>query len=272
MSRDIYAGGDAWRSWFARCAVSRCSQGEQKLLDREISSAFARELSYHGVNIADYASEDFCSYFDSHFYLGGRRDSPKPLKAYYSSRVDMRDDEALRQLICGTFFSKKCGKCKNIVREEIIPLLKGWRAHIVGGKIVWERPLSPVFDDDGNEVEPMGSIVEPELFDEDLTTWTHEVSEIFKILGRRISPKSDTDAPLIVYAIASGIPPSRSAVCRLLGISPGMANRKFHQVREEIARFIKRKIIVDDCISFMKALFGESKSRMENILGELEEA
>lgn len=265
---EIYAGNEAWRNWFELCAVKKCKTDEQRALVRQICSALTQALQRYGLTPKDFAGEDLCDLFDIHFILQGSKTSPKPLKSYYLARVNSKDDEALKKLVCGTFFSQQRGLVRDLARK-VIPLVKGWMPHKVDGKIVWEAPLEPKFDDDGCAVPPPEQVSLPAVVKEDTRVWHRHVAAVFKAIGGN----STTDAPLLVYAIANGIRPYNEVVWRLLGVKAVMSNRRFHQALEAMAAYMKKSKLSFEDVDFVSALIAASEKALgAKLIAELKGA
>lgn len=258
-----YAGHEAWRNWFELCAVKKCRTNEQRALVRQIGSALAQALQRYGLTPRDFAGEDLSDLFDIHFILQGSKKNPKPLKSYYLARVNPKDDEALKKLVCGTFFSQQCGLVRDLARK-VIPLVKGWMPHKVDGKIVWEAPLELKFDDDGCEVPPPEQVSLPDVIKEDARVWYRHVAAVFKAIGGN----NTTDAPLLVYAIANGIRPYNKVVWRILGVKAVMANRRYHQALEAMAAYMKKTKLSFEDVDFVSALIAESEKALGATLVE----
>lgn len=254
---EIYAGHAAWRNWFELCAVKKCKSDEQRALVRQIGSALTQALQRYGLTPKDFAGEDLSDLFDIHFILQGAKTSPKPLKSYYLARVNPKDDEALKKLVCGTFFSQKRGLVRDLARK-VIPLVKGWMPHKVDGKIVWEAPLELKFDDDGCEIPLPEQVSLPAVIREDARVWRRHVAAVFKAIGGT----NATDAPLLVYAIANGIRPYNEVVWRILGVKSVMANRRFHQALEAMASYMKKSKLSFEDKDFVSALIASAEKTL----------
>ena len=262
-SNEIYAGHEAWRSWFELCSVKRCSCEERNRLSRQIISALSQALGQYGIRPSDYENEDLSDLFDIHFILKGSNGTSKPLKSYYRARCDITNDEQLKKLICGTFFSRDKGRVRDLVRDDIIPLIKGWKFHKVKGELAWERAQEKMIDDEGHEISaPEQSIETPINMEEmdDHRIWAGHVTSIFKA----ISDKNKTDAPLLVYAIANGIRPYNPVVWEILDVKSVRANQLFHKAIETMSSYMKKHGLTFEDSEFSAALIAEAK----RILGE----
>ncbi len=138
---DKYAGDTAWKQWMERCSVARCGAAAAARLRAQISSAMFARLSKFGMGEEDAAGDDPVAFFDSFFMLRGAADAPKPLKAYYASRL-AETGVRLADFVCGTLFGSRSGRVHDIIIEWIATL-KGWRPHTIRDaegrrRFVWE--------------------------------------------------------------------------------------------------------------------------------------
>ena len=296
--KEIYASDDAWEHWFEKCAVGRCAREEKFALRRQIESAFFREVAryqHEGVSRADYEDEDICSLFDAHFWLygvdarSGRRSSgiEKPLKEYYYDRIDPSDNESLKKIICGTFFSKQCGLIKDVVRESV-QLVKGWQPRWTttpdGKKILeWVKPLGRN-DDNGNgedciedrlradqpafrEVRIKGNPYVPIVHDDANSSLGQMESEwrpIVAMLFDFLCENGDKTVPILVYAMLYGISPQSAVVQRLIGVKQGRCYEKYNRVRARMAEFFKRNDLTSSDVvdtAFLSVLRREAARR-----------
>lgn len=295
---EIYAGDAVWKHWFEKCAVVRCATDEQTKLRRQIESAFFNEaFNRHGISRADYGDEDVCSLFDTHFWLygnsnskSGRRKSKieKPLKEYCYDRIDPSDGESLKKLVCGTFFSGKCGLIKDIVRGSV-PLVKGWQPRwitLLNGekRLVWVKPLAQKDDDDGNGVDCINGRIHaddpgshgikvngkpyvPIVYDDAYSflaqkedEWTPIVNELLDYLCENRAPS----VPILVYAVLHGIKAKSNVLQRLTGVKAGQLQKKMNLVKENAASFFRaRSLSVTDVLDtvFLSVLRHEASRR-----------
>ena len=258
---EIYASDEAWKHWFDKCAVKRCTTSEQERLRRQIESAFNKQLcQYHDVTAADYELEDICDLFDIHFYMHGTGDNPKALKSYYRDRINPNDPEGLKKLICGTLLSPRCGRIKDIVRETI-PIVKGWKARwetLPDGRkiLVWERPLNVLSrnddDDDGYEAQAIESLlpsVSPDAYvdsDSDIPYWRSQASRMLDFLSGE-SERRRHEVPILVYAILFGVSPSSTRLQAILGVKQVQCYKKVNKIKEKMRLyFVENEITPAD--------------------------
>ena len=115
---DRYAGDAAWREWFDRFAVSRCSAENADRLGAQIGAAMYAQLARCGLARDAAGNDDPVAVFDAYFMLQGSRDPGKPLKAYFAHRIKV---EGLRlvDFVCGTLFGARSGRIHDIVTDWI---------------------------------------------------------------------------------------------------------------------------------------------------------
>lgn len=263
---EIYASDVAWEHWFEKCAVKLCSLEEQGRLRRQIESAFKLELFRHkGVSVVDYEREDICDLFDLYFYLHGDIDKPKAGKVYYWDRIDPNGPDAMKKLVCGTFFSHNRGKIKDIVRTTI-PLVKGWRSTWKntpkGKKLIWERPLEPVSKDDPRTKEPVVYHDAGLVLDHRRSTWRRIAGTLFDYLLSE-SENDRHEVAILVYAIVNGVSPSNARLQELLGVRQVQCYKKVNMVREQMRRHLVENDVMPTDSAFMFALRDEVIRHME---------
>ena len=294
---EIYASDAAWKHWFEKCAVGRCPAAEQGSLKKQIESAFFNEaFNRHGISRADYGDEDVCGLFDTYFWLYGNSDSKsgrrksrieKPLKEYCYDRIDPSDGESLKKIVCGTFFSGKCGLIKDIVRESV-PLVKGWQPKWItlsNGKkrLEWVKPLAQKRDDGNGEdyiegrihaddpeshgIKINGKPYVPIMYDDAYSflaqkedEWTPIVNGLLDFLCE----KQDRSVPILVYAVLHDIKAKSKVLQRFAGVKAGQLHKKMNLVREKMARFFRtRRLSVADVVDtvFLSVLRREASRR-----------
>ena len=263
---EVYASDAAWEHWFDKCAVRLCSQEEQRCLRRQIESAFKLELFRHkGVSVADYEHEDLCDLFDLYFYLHGDIDKPKAGKVYYWDRIDPNEPDALKKLVCGTFFSHSCGRIKDIVRETI-SFVKGWRPTWKntpeGKELIWERPLEPVLEDNSCVKEPVVYHDAGLALDRRRSTWRRIAITLFDFLSPE-SEKARNEVAILVYAIVNGVSPSNAKLQKLLGVKQGQCYKKMNIMREQVRRHLVGNDVMPTDSALMLALRDEVVRHME---------
>ena len=129
---EVYAGDDAWTEWFELCSVARCPERYASPLTGQIRSAMFAQLARAGFPAEIVRDDDPVTFFDSYFQAKGSRDGNKPLKSYFKHRI-AKERLALREFVCGTFFSAKFGRIHDIVRDWIASV-KGWKPHSLVGE------------------------------------------------------------------------------------------------------------------------------------------
>lgn len=298
---EIYAGDEAWRHWFDKCAVGRCAADEQAALKRQIESAFFNEgFNRHGISRSDYGDEDVCSLFDTHFWLygndnskSGRRQSKieKPFKEYLHDRIDLSDGESLKKIVCGTFFSGQCGLIRDIVRESI-PLVKGWQSRWITlpngkKKLEWVKPLAKRNNEDGNGEDCLegrihtdapgsqgvkidGKPYVPIVYDNAYSflaqkeeAWTPIVNELLDFLCEN----ADRSVPILVYAVVHDIKATSEALQHLVGVKHVRLQKKMNLMREKMAGFFRTKSLsVADVVDtvFLSVLCREAARRADS--------
>ena len=266
IERDNYALDDAWRHWFERCAVKLCTADEQRRLRRQIESAFWREVSRHdGVSAGDYEREDICDLFDQYFFLHGDVDNPKALKAYFRDRIDPGVSDGMKKLICGTFFSSRCGRIKDIVRESI-SLVKGWRPRWMnthdGKKLIWERPYEPLSEDDSRTIEPVCYPTAYAYLDRDCRIWQRRARQLLDFLCGN-GEINASEVPILVYAIVNGVSPSNATLQRSLGVRQVQCYKKVNRMKEEMRRYMQNNDIVSTDTLIVFALRNEVARRID---------
>ena len=267
---DVYASDEAWTHWFERCAVKLCSQDEQSRLRRQIKSAFMREVRRHdGVSDIDYNKEDICGLFDSYFgddvAAGGAGVVKKARKAFYWDRIDSDDPNGMKKLICGTFFSSRCGRIKDIVRESI-SLVKGWRPRWMnthdGKKLIWERPYEPLSEDDSRTIEPVCYPTAYAYLDRDCRIWQRRARQLLDFLCGN-GEINASEVPILVYAIVNGVSPSNATLQRSLGVRQVQCYKKVNRMKEEMRRYMQNNDIVSTDTLIVFALRNEVARRID---------
>ena len=257
---DIYASDEAWTHWFEKCAVKLCSSGEQRRLRQQIESAFFFEIRRHdGVSTSDYEREDICDLFDQYFFLHGDVDRPKALKAYYCDRIDPSAPDGMKKLICGTFFSHRCGRIKDIVRESI-SLVKGWRPRWTntseGKKLIWERPLEPISEDGSSTIEPVCFPTAFVHLDRDDRVWRHKARQLLDFLHKS-SENNVSEVPILVYAIVNGVSPSNVILQKTLDVKQVQCYKKMNKMRERMRHYMQDNDILCTDTLIVSALRNE---------------
>ena len=258
INEEMYASDTAWRNWFDKCAVKRCATDEQARLRRQIESAFRRELMRHdGVNVSDYADEDICDMFDQHFYLHGTADNPKALKQYYLDRLDPNNSNALKLIVCGTFFSPRKGRIKDIVRETI-PVVKGWRARwktMPDGKkvLAWERPEETLDEDGLSKHVPVSYNDAFSYLARRENHWQPKADELVDYLSGKIK-KGSREVPIVLYSILNGISAQNQTLQKILGVKQVQCFDRFKKVKSLMWEHLKEKRITRSDTTFVSAL------------------
>ena len=279
-AEERYAGDEAWKHWFEMCAVNRCTNDEQMLLKQQVESAFMRELLRYrnlGVMTEDYASEDICSLFDAFFYLHGITDNPKPLKAYYCDRIDPADLDGLKKIVCGTFFSPRRGRIKDIVRETIT-LVKGWKIRWVTTddgkkKPEWcELPLNPppesVTEEDLDRRMPVCNDDAFAVLCRKKESWVQSARNMMnEFCGQ--SEKSSREVPILMYTILRGVSPSSTNLQKLLGVRQVQTYKKVTGMKELMRDWFVRNQIVQADTGIIPALRDEVDRRIDQGVVEL---
>lgn len=263
---EIYASDAAWEHWFEKCAVKLCSPIEQGRLRTQIESAFFRELHrYDGVTAKDYGQEDICDIFDQYFYLHGNADKPKAQKAYFWDRIDPNAPDALKMLVCGTFFSHSRGRIKDIVRETI-PFVKGWRPTWKntpkGKKLIWERPQEPVSEDNFCVKEPVVYHDAGLALDRRRSTWRRIAIKLLDFLLLE-GENARHEVAILVYAIVNGVSPSNAELQRLLGVKQVQCYKKMNVMRERMRRHLIENDVMPTDSALIFALRDEVSRRMQ---------
>ena len=147
-----YAGDSAWREWFEICSVSGCSPDASAALRAQIESAMLARLSKYGITRDDVGGDDPVAAFDAYFKLKGSREQGKPLKSYFSCRID-EEKMRLTDFVCGTLFGSTSGRIHDIVMDWI-GCLKGWKSRWTEDadgrrRVVWESAPAEAADGPG---------------------------------------------------------------------------------------------------------------------------
>ena len=266
IERDNYALDDAWTHWFERCAVKLCTADEQRRLRRQIESAFWREVSRHdGVSAGDYDREDVCDLFDQYFFLHGDVDNPKALKAYYRDRIDPSVSDGMKKLVCGTFFSHRCGRIKDIVRKSI-SLVKGWRPRWTntpeGKKLIWERPLEPLSEEDSRTLEPVCYPTAYGHLDRNSRVWRHKARRLLEFLYEN-GENNAGEVSILVYAIVNGVSPSNATFQRTLGVRQVQCYKKVNRMKERMRSYMQNNDILSSDTLIVFALRQEVVHRID---------
>ena len=266
INEEMYASDETWLHWFEKCAVKRCSLDEQARLKRQIESSFRREIVRHdGVEISDFCDEDLCDLFDQHFYLHGSADNPKALKQYYLDRIDPQNPNSLKMIVCGTFFSPRKGRIKDIVRETI-PVVKGWKARWVVGddgkkKLFWERPEETLDDNEACRHEPVCYNDAFTYLARRENHWQPKAAELIDYLCAGFKKRS-YEVPIILFAILHGISAQNRVIQDALGIKQVQCYDRFKKLQTMMWQHLKEKRITRADTTFVSALRKEVVSRL----------
>ena len=235
---DIYAGDEAWREWFDKCAVSRCGAENAARLGSQIGNAMYSQLARSGIARSAAGEDDPVSVFDAYFMLKGSRDTGKPLKSYFSHRIKA-DGLRLLDFVCGTLFGARSGRIHDIVMDWIASI-KGWKPRTVrdaDGRrhVVWEGAgeESVAALELGRDADPAALI--------DLEPLRRKVTSALEEMSRKTKVEKSNVA-LLCYVTAQDIPITETAVLEELGTAKSRA----YAIREKVMEALREKMRNDE--------------------------
>jgi hypothetical protein len=231
---DIYAGDEAWREWFDKCAVSRCGAENAARLGSQIGTAMYSQLARSGIARSAAGEDDPVSVFDAYFMLKGSRDTGKPLKSYFSHRIKT-DGLRLLDFVCGTLFGARSGRIHDIVTDWIASI-KGWKPRTVrdaDGRrhVVWEGAgdASVAELELGHDADPAALI--------DLAPLRRKVAGMLEEISRKTKVEKAKVA-LLCYVTAQDIPITETAVLEELETAKSRA----YAIREKVMEALREKM------------------------------
>ena len=233
-----YAGDAAWREWFEMCAVARCGEESAERLRAQVASSMYAQLSRYGLTRADACGDDPVAAFDSYFRLKGSRESKKPLKLYFSHRIEV---EGLRMadFVCGTLFGALSGRIHDVVLDWIATL-KGWKPRFLRGeggrrRLVWEGAGA----EDVAELE-RADVADPAEF-VDVEPLRRKALSLIETVALKIKAEKQSVA-LLYYATAQDIPITATAVLEVLQTAKSRA----YALREKAMEALRRELKNDE--------------------------
>jgi hypothetical protein len=219
LKDDKYAGDTAWREWFRICSVDGCPPDFAVPLREQVASAMYSRLAHCGIGREETNGEDPVAVFDAFFKLKGSRDTGKPLKLYFSYRIEA-EGMRLADFVCGTLFGSISGRIHDIVTDWIASI-KGWKPRTLrdeNGKrhLVWEgaaenETASLDMADNANPTEFL-----------DVDPMRAEVDAALETVSRKIKVEKSKVA-LLLYAEAQDVPVTNPAVLEGLEVGKSRA-------------------------------------------------
>ncbi len=214
-----YAGDAAWREWFDICSVNGCPPASAEALRAQIASAMYARLTKCGIGREETHDEDPIVFFDAFFKLKGSRDKGKPLKLYFSYRIEA-EGMRLADFVCGTLFGSISGRIHDIVTDWIASI-KGWKPRTLrdeNGKrhLVWEGAA----ENETASLE-MADNSDPTAF-LDADPMRAEIDKALENISRKIKVEK-TKVALLLYSEAQDVPVTNPAVLEGLGVGKSRA-------------------------------------------------
>ncbi len=214
-----YAGDAAWREWFDICSVNGCPPASAEALRAQIASAMYARLAKCGIGREETHDEDPIAFFDAFFKLKGSCDKGKPLKLYFTYRIEA-EGMRLVDFVCGTLFGSISGRIHDIVTEWIASI-KGWKPRTLrdeNGKrhLVWEGAAK-----EETAAQELPDESDPTKF-LDIDPMRAEVDAALETVSRKIKVEKSKVA-LLLYAEAQDVPVTNPAVLEGLGVGKSRA-------------------------------------------------
>lgn len=239
-----YAGDSAWREWFDICSVSGCSAEASAALRTEVESAMFARLAKYGIAREDLGGDDPVAAFDAYFKLKGSRERGKPLKLYFTHRIEA-EGVGLRDFVCGTLFGSRSGRVHDIVADWI-GCIKGWKSRWTEDadgrrRVVWESAPAG----DGESVVELAYDAPDVAEGLDLGYVRGEIAAAMERVAGRIRLEKRQVA-LLSYAVAMDVSITDPRVLGPLGVGKSRAYSLKDRVVEELRREFAGREVSED--------------------------